>query len=100
MPLNQHMRLNELRDKGFHIIDGDLAGVGSSDGQITITAFPRTKKTAQHTGCSKSGYRNHSQMRAMAYPGDMAASERPLSSINEDDNGNTQALQKPEVPTR
>ena len=99
MPLNQH-DINELRDKGFHIIDGDLAGVGSSDGQITITAFPRYEKDGTAYWLLKIRLPNHSQMRAMAYPGDMAASERPLSSINEDDNGNTQALQKPEVPTR
>ena len=68
--VNQH-NIDELRGKGFHIIDGDLAGVGSSDGQITITASPRHEKDDTAYWLLKIRLPNHSQMWAMVYPGDL-----------------------------
>jgi hypothetical protein len=66
MPLNQHNK-DELRDRGFDI-DGAFAIVGSSDGQITITATPRLDRDDRAFWLLEIDLPNGSRMAAMAYP--------------------------------
>lgn len=66
MPLNRH-DIDELHDRGFYI-DGDLAIVGSADGQIAITATPQHDRDGTAFWRLELSLPNRSQMFAMAYP--------------------------------